>query len=70
MYAAPARRVRPAIRAGLAGGYVGAGAWEVPGELAESLRRDVDDVADLHQAQALGVGVHTAELAEGPGETQ
>lgn len=32
---------------------------------AVSLRRDVDDVADLRAAVALGVGVHTAPLAAG-----
>jgi 2-phospho-L-lactate/phosphoenolpyruvate guanylyltransferase len=68
MYAAPHGEFDPRFGPDSRAAHVDAGAWEVPGELA-SLRRDVDDVADLREAQALGVGVHTAELAEGP-ETQ
>jgi 2-phospho-L-lactate guanylyltransferase len=42
------------------------GAREISGELA-SLRRDVDDLADLRKAVALGVGPRTADVADGLG---
>lgn len=48
--------------------HLEAGAVELSGDLA-SLRRDVDDLADLRGAWALGLGPRTAALATGP-ETQ
>ena len=69
MYAAPHGEFDPRFGPDSRAAHVDAGAWGGARRAAASLRRDVDDVADLREAQALGVGVHTAELAEGP-ETQ
>ena len=54
-------RFGPASRAA----HLDAGAVEVGGLLA-SLRRDVDDLADLAAAQALGLGPRTAAVVLGP----
>jgi 2-phospho-L-lactate guanylyltransferase len=65
LYAAPHDAFDPRFGAHSREAHLDAGAWEVPGELA-SLRRDVDDLADLRAARALGVGPHTVELGDDP----
>lgn len=65
LYAAPPDAFDPRFGPESRAAHLDAGAWEVTGELA-SLRRDVDDLADLRAARVLGVGAHTAELADDP----
>ena len=65
LYAAPHDAFDPRFGPDSRTAHLEAGGWEVPGELA-SLRRDVDDLADLHEAWVLGVGAHTAALADAP----
>ena len=65
LYAAPHAAFDPRFGPDSRAAHLEAGSWEVPGELA-SLRRDVDDLADLREAWVLGVGAHTAALADAP----
>jgi 2-phospho-L-lactate/phosphoenolpyruvate guanylyltransferase len=53
----------PAFGPGSADGHLSAGAVELHGDAFPSLRLDVDTAADLEQALAMGVGVHTAAVA-------
>jgi 2-phospho-L-lactate guanylyltransferase len=66
-YSAPYDAFDPQYGAGSAAAHLAAGARPLPGELA-GLRRDVDDLADLRGAVALGVGAATRRvLPEVPG---
>jgi len=65
LYAAPHAAFDPRFGPESRAAHLEAGAWEVSGELA-SLRRDVDDLADLREAWSLGVGTHTSAFADGP----
>ena len=62
LYTAPYARFDPRFGPGSRLAHLGTGAREIEGPLA-SLRRDVDDVDDLREALALGVGPHTATAA-------
>ena len=64
MYAAPTGLFDPRFGSGSAAAHVAAGAHEVVADV-PTLRRDVDDLGDLAQARALGVGPHTAAAAGG-----
>jgi len=59
LYTAPHPLFDPRFGPGSRLAHLGTGALEIEGALS-SLRRDVDDLADLEQALALGVGQHTA----------
>lgn len=59
MYVATGAEFMPAFGHHSAAAHSAAGAREVDGDL-PTLRRDVDDVADLSHALVLGVGAHTA----------
>lgn len=61
LYAAPADAFDPRFGVGSAAAHAAAGAVAVEGDLV-TLRRDVDDVADLRAAVALGVGTATRVL--------
>lgn len=61
LYTAPYDQFAPAFGAGSAEAHRLGGALPVAGEL-PSLRRDVDDLDDLRDAVALGVGPATARL--------
>jgi 2-phospho-L-lactate/phosphoenolpyruvate guanylyltransferase len=63
LYTSPTGEFDPAFGADSAHAHRVGGALELPGELA-SLRRDVDDLDDLHAAAALGLGPETARHAE------
>ena len=65
LYAAPHGAFDPRFGPDSRAAHLDAGAWEIPGEL-RSLRRDVDDLADLRAARVLGVGAHTAAFADDP----
>jgi 2-phospho-L-lactate guanylyltransferase len=65
LYAAPREEFDPRFGPGSRAAHLDAGAFEIPGELV-SLRRDVDDLADLRAARALGTGTHTAAFADDP----
>ena len=65
LYAAPHDAFDPRFGPGSRAAHLDAGAWEIPGELV-SLRRDVDDLAGLRAARALGTGPHTAAFADDP----
>lgn len=58
LYAAPAASFDPRFGPGSASAHLDAGAEEVAA--GESVRRDVDDLADLAAALVRGVGPHTA----------
>lgn len=58
LYAAPYADFRPRFGVGSRAAHEADGALPVPGELA-TLRRDVDDEADLEVAIRLGAGPHT-----------
>jgi 2-phospho-L-lactate guanylyltransferase len=63
LYAAPYEEFDPRFGASSREAHLAAGALEVRGDL-PSLRRDVDDLEDLHEALLLGVGAYTGALAE------
>ena len=65
LYAAPHAVFDPRFGPASRAAHLEAGAGEIAGALA-SLRRDVDDLADLRAALALGVGPRTAALADDP----
>jgi 2-phospho-L-lactate guanylyltransferase len=65
LYAAPYAGFDPRFGAGSRAAHLAAGAREVSGGLA-SLRRDVDDLADLRAALALGVGAYTGAIVDDP----
>lgn len=58
LYTAPHAVFDPRFGPGSRLAHLGTGALEIEGALS-SLRRDVDDLADLEEALALGVGPHT-----------
>jgi len=62
LYTAPHAQFDPRFGPGSRLAHRGTGAREIEGSLT-SLRRDVDDVDDLREALALGVGPHTAAAA-------
>ena len=64
LYTAPYDAFDPRYGPGSRAAHLDAGAVEVGGLLA-SLRRDVDDLADLAAAQALGLGPRTAAVVAG-----
>lgn len=64
LYTAPYDAFDPHYGPGSRAAHLEAGAVEVGGLLA-SLRRDVDDLADLAAAQALGLGPRTAGVVAG-----
>jgi 2-phospho-L-lactate guanylyltransferase len=61
VYAAAYEEFDPRFGTGSRDAHLDAGAVEV--DAAASVRRDVDDLADLHDALALGVGPRTGEAA-------
>ena len=65
MYAAPLAGFEPRFGPGSRRAHLDAGAAEIDGALA-TLRQDVDDRDDLARARELGVGRHTAALADRP----
>jgi 2-phospho-L-lactate guanylyltransferase len=65
LYAAPLDVFDPRFGPDSRAAHLDAGAWEIPGDLV-SLRRDVDDLADLRAARAIGTGAHTAAFADDP----
>lgn len=62
LYTAPYAQFDPRFGPGSRLAHLGTGAREIEGPL-PSLRRDVDDVDDLREALALGVGPHTSTAA-------
>lgn len=66
LYTAPPDRFDPHFGVGSRLAHLDTGAFEIAGELL-SLRRDVDDLDDLREAIALGVGARTAALLAGLG---
>lgn len=62
LYTSAYERFGPRFGVGSRDAHLRAGALEIEGELT-TLRRDVDDMADLREAVALGVGPETARLA-------
>jgi 2-phospho-L-lactate guanylyltransferase len=60
LYSAPLEEFAPQFGFRSASRHETGGAWPVEGDL-PSLRRDVDDAADLRAAVELGVGARTAE---------
>jgi 2-phospho-L-lactate guanylyltransferase len=64
LYAAPAEHFDPGFGAESAARHRSAGAVEA-GTSATSVRTDVDDLADLGEALAAGVGPHTSRACEG-----
>ena len=62
LYTAPYAQFDPRFGPGSRLAHLGTGATEIEGAL-PSLRRDVDDLDDLREALALGVGPHTATAA-------
>jgi 2-phospho-L-lactate/phosphoenolpyruvate guanylyltransferase len=65
MYAAPLSEFAPRFGPDSRRAHLDSGAVEVTGALA-SLRQDVDDRDDLERARALGLGPHSAALADRP----
>lgn len=63
LYAAPYDDFDPRFGLGSREAHLDTGASEIIAPLA-SLRRDVDDLADLEEAGRLGLGQHTASLLE------
>ena len=61
LYAAERELFHPRFGSGSRAAHLDDGAFEVPGDL-RSLRRDVDDLADLSEARVLGLGLHTRAL--------
>ena len=61
LYVAPAASFAPRFGAGSAQAHLAAGAAEIE-VTAPTVRRDVDDLADLAAALVQGVGVHTAAV--------
>jgi 2-phospho-L-lactate guanylyltransferase len=66
LYTAPYDAFDPRFGLGSRAAHLDGGAEEITGPLV-SLRRDVDDLSDLREALALGVGPRTAEVADGLG---
>ncbi|MCW2795092.1 2-phospho-L-lactate guanylyltransferase [Nocardioides sp.] len=66
LYTAPYDGFDPRFGVDSRAAHLDGGAREITGPLA-SLRRDVDDLADLRDALALGVGTRTAFVADGLG---
>ncbi|MCW2765322.1 MAG: cofC [Nocardioides sp.] len=66
LYTAPYGEFDPRFGVESRAAHLDGGAGEITGPLT-SLRRDVDDLADLREALALGVGARTAAVAEGLG---
>lgn len=64
LYAAPAEDFDPRFGTGSAARHHAAGAVEA-GTWATTVRTDVDDLADLGEALAAGVGPHTSRACEG-----
>lgn len=64
LYAAAHDLFDPRFGPGSCVAHLGTGAVAIEGALA-SLRRDVDDLEDLREAVALGVGTHTGETITG-----
>jgi 2-phospho-L-lactate guanylyltransferase len=62
--AGPGTPFAPAFGAASLAAHLQAGAREFAGEPIPSVRQDVDTIADLRAARALGLGAHTAELVE------
>ena len=65
LYTAPYDAFDPRFGPDSCEAHLGAGAVAIGGDLA-TLRRDVDDLADLEAARALGLGRHTAAVAAAP----
>ncbi len=61
LYCAPYDEFLPCFGGESSSAHLDTGAVAVPGDLS-SLRRDVDDLADLQEAMTLGLGRHTAAL--------